>query len=472
MATLTGAVRLISWIGDTVVATIAAPPLADSSVYMAFRSSDHEPLLHCKTIVVNLLVNAFISGYPVEVRYNPNREIEQATIGPFDISPVGLAIHGDFYSIGAADIPTDVEIVFDSDAMTVAVDPDVVRPHCVFLEALPSEIPLGRNAVYLRAPNWTSASIPIDVSAGPPQTVRTLYSGWPKHRPYTMAFAANPLIETVAGDLVIDPVMADRAGYQRAAIACVRSLLTMEEDLLRQNDWDRQMRFISIYDATLSADEDNSLAREKEDSTIMVPQSHHAEAFLARYDAKADIVFVVFRSTTHDRESAIPTWDYVTSPPSRTAFTYDGAEHVHGYYPRTPGAATILSTIGRRVMTPIHEFCHAASDYNNGRVRDLYDDQLSLSFAVNKKWRAQSTDPIPAVFATYNGVDFPSDPTRDSLGYPTDWISYHPELISPDYPNLMDNYRGVRNSSLLCRLDRLTYAWFTDRLRAKLNRGT
>ncbi len=470
MATSTGTVQLISWIGDTVVATIAAPPLADRAVFIAFRSVDREPTLHCKAVMANLLVSAFISGYPIEARYNSNWEIEQVTVGAFDISPVGPAIHGDFYSIGGVDIPPDVEIVFDSDTMTVAVDPDMVRPHCVFLTALPSEIPLGRNVVSLRSANWTSNPVPIDVNAGPPQTARTLYSGWPKHRPYTIALAANPGIETIEGDFVIDPVMADRARYHRASVSCVRSLLTMAEDLLRQNDWDRQIRFISIFDATLSANEDNALAQEVADSTIMAPRNHRLEAFLARYDAQADIVFVVFRSDTHNRESATATTDYATSTTGGTAFTYDGVEHVHGYYPRTPGSATMSVTIGNRTMTPFHEFGHAASDYNNGRVRDLYDDNTTSSFAINKKWRAQSSDPIPAIFATYNGVDFPSDPTRDGLGYPPDWVSYHPELITPENPNLMDNYRGGQNSSLLSRLDRLTYAWFTDRLRAKFNR--
>lgn len=472
MATSTGTVRLISWIGDTVVATIAAPPQADRAVFVAFRSADREPILHCKTVTVNLLVSAFISGYPIEVRYNANWEIEQVTVGAFDISPVGPAIHGDSYSIGGVDIPPDVEIVFDSDTMTVAVDPDVVRPHCVFLTELPGEIPIGRNAVYLRSANWTSNPVPIDVDAGPRQTARTLYSGWPKHRPYTIAFAANPVVETVAGDFIIDPIMADRPRHQRVAVACVRSLLTMAEDLLRQNDWDRQIRLVSIFDATLPAGEDNSLAQEVADSTIMAPRNHRLKAFLSRYDAEADIVFVVFRSATHNRESATPTRDYVTATSSAggAAFTYDSAEHVHGHYPRTPGGATIASSVTGRSMTPFHEFGHAASDYNNGRVRDLYDDNTTSSFAINKKWRAQSSDPIPEIFATYNGVDFPSDPTRDGLGYPPDWVSYHPELITPENPNLMDNYRGGQNSSLLSRLDRLTYAWFTDRLRAKFNR--
>ena len=90
-------------------------------------------------------------------------------------------------------------------------------------------------------------------------------------------------------------------------------------------------------------------------------------------------------------------------------------------------------------------------------------------FVINKKTRASAADPVPANFANYNGSNFASDAGRDALGYPATWMSYHPELLDNTRPNLMDNYKLAANPQQ-CRLDRLTYAWLSDRLGAKLRR--
>jgi hypothetical protein len=39
-------------------------------------------------------------------------------------------------------------------------------------------------------------------------------------------------------------------------------------------------------------------------------------------------------------------------------------------------------------MAPLHEFCHAASEFNSGKVNDLYND-MAGGFLVNKKTRAK-----------------------------------------------------------------------------------
>jgi hypothetical protein len=118
----------------------------------------------------------------------------------------------------------------------------------------------------------------------------------------------------------------------------------------------------------------------------------------------------------------------------------------------------------------LHEFGHAGSDFNNGRVVDLYLDGGGGGSIVNRKARAQSTNPVPAQFANYNATGYASDQNRDSIGCPATWSSYHPELIDPTRPNLMDNYWQAFDDPLRCRLDRLTYAWYSDRLRAKIFR--
>ena len=191
-------------------------------------------------------------------------------------------------------------------------------------------------------------------------------------------------------------------------------------------------------------------------------------AFLSRYSQKADMVFVIHGSTTHDRATAWYTTDDEARP--GVAFTYDGVSRTHRRFASTPGSAALPISVNQTGLTAIHEFGHAGSDFNTGRVSDLYVDGGTVGFVVNKKARASSSDPIPANFATYNGTSYISDLNRDGIGYPGTWTSYHPELIDPTRPNMMDNYWNAFDDPLRCRLDRLTYNWFSDRLRAKIFR--
>lgn len=86
---------------------------------------------------------------------------------------------------------------------------------------------------------------------------------------------------------------------------------------------------------------------------------------------------------------------------ARAPFTYDGVNHTHGHLPSTPGSAAIPTSVDTTGLTALHEFGHASSDFNNGQVIDLYVDGLRPGFLLNKKARAQATDPVPASFATY-----------------------------------------------------------------------
>jgi hypothetical protein len=120
-------------------------------------------------------------------------------------------------------------------------------------------------------------------------------------------------------------------------------------------------------------------------------------------------------------------------------------------------------------LDPLHEFIHAFSDENHGAVDDLYDDLPLATFVVNRKRRERAGGPIPRRFAEYDGQSYASDLRRDGLGYPAAWRSYHPELINPAQPNLMDNYFRARFPPW-CRLDRLTLKFLRDRLEWKLGR--
>jgi hypothetical protein len=468
VATTAGLVQRMTWTAGFVCVQIGPTPSSVELLFLQFAAADSAVTLAFKKNLANLLVRAKTARYQVTVTHpNSSAEIQNATLLGFDISPVGNAVHGDFYCITGSGIPNGAEVVFDSATATIAVTPDLVRPHWVTIAALPGVIPTGYNTVRLQAPGWSTEAVPVLVTGGNPQVVRVLYSGKPKDRPYTIAFVGNPAIETTAGAFVADPVLTNRPDYHRVVAFCLRNLLTVTEDLLRRTAWDAQFRFVSIFDASLAAVAANALAHEFPPN-LMETRRTQLKGFLARFDEIADLVLVVHGSTTHDRATAWFTTDDAAQP--GVAYTYDAVARTHGRYASIPGSAALPLSMNQTGLTPLHEVGHAASDFNNGRVLDLYVDGVG-GFAVNKKARALSTDPIPVVFANYNGTDVNSDQNRDALGYPANWTSYHPELIDPAHPNLMDNYwLAAGGNPQVCRLDRLTYAWFTDRLRAKLER--
>ncbi|MCY7349972.1 MAG: hypothetical protein LH606_04810, partial [Cytophagaceae bacterium] len=212
-----------------------------------------------------------------------------------------------------------------------------------------------------------------------------------------------------------------------------------------------------------------ALAQEVPASNMMETRRPVLAAFLAGFSEVADVVFVVHGSTTHTRASAWFTTDDPGLP--GTSYTFDGLARTHRHFPRIPGSAAIPVSLDQRGLTILHEFGHAASDFTNGQVTDLYEDGgAGTDFLVNKKFRAAATDPVPASFANYNGTTFASDPTRNGLGYEPAWHSYHARLLDGTRPNLMDNYWLALGDEQLCRLDELTYFWFMDRLNAKFSR--
>ena len=192
--------------------------------------------------------------------------------------------------------------------------------------------------------------------------------------------------------------------------------------------------------------------------------------FLASFGVVADMVLIIHGSTTHTRASAWFTTDNAAL--AGTPYIFDGVNRNHCHFPRIPGSAAIPVSLDQSGLTVIHEFSHASSDFNNGKVVDLYDDSGDgTGFLVNKRFRIAPGNPVPADFATYNGTTFAADAARDSLGYPAHWRSYHPVMIDSTHPNLMDNYWEAIGEEQLCRLDQLTHQWMRDRLDAKLSRA-
>jgi hypothetical protein len=470
MAFTDGLVIRLTWVSAVVCVYIGTSISSAETFFIEFRSSDTDQLSAFKRSLVVALTRAKIIGYPVSVGHpDDSGEIQDLTFGAFDISPIGPAIHNDSYSVSGTGIPPSVAMIFETGAVKVTVTPDIVRPHWVFIETLPTTVPVGLNTVRLESPTWTSGRVPIDVSARPPGQVRVLYSGQPKYKPYTIVFVGNPAIEDTAGTFVADAILTDRAGFLDVVRHCLENLLTETEDLLRQADWDNQFRFISVFDPALNANNDNSLAHEIAPN-LMETRRNQLNPFLLRYGIiQPDIVFVLHGSTTFDRATAWFTTDDTTQ--AGTAYTYDGTSRTHGHFPSIPGSAALPINMNQTGLTTLHEYGHAGSDFDNGRVIDLYVDGTGGAFDVNKKFRTGSTVPIPVTFGNYNGAVFNSDPNRDGLTYPATWTSYHPELLNAANPNLMDNYwLAAGGNPQVCRLDRLTYTWFTDRLRVKLTR--
>lgn len=387
------------------------------------------------------------------------------------ITSIGDPIHGDFFSVFGTNIPDDVRLEFTTNLGNISIIPNFVRPHLVLVSRLPSSLPLGAATLRLTSISGSASnSVNTTISSGSPQNVKILQPGENKTDPYTIVFIANPGIESASGSTFTpDPVLTNRPGYHNVVAHSFQNLFGVAEDLLRQNNIDSRMRLISIFDTTRPANSANSLAHEVPDSNLMETRRSILAPFLATYGLIADMVFVIHGSTTHTRATAWFTTDDSTRP--GTNYTYDNVARTHGHFPRIPGSAAIPLSVDPSGLTIIHEFGHAASDFVNGKISDLYNDGGNgTGFSVNKKFRPVATDPVPVNFATYEGTTFASDPVRDSLGYPTGWKSYHPSLIDSTRPNLMDNYWLASDDPQLCRFDELSYVWFRDRLNAKLSR--
>ena len=473
MPITTGFIQRLTYLARIVCVEVGPDPNTTELFFTEFATGDAEQELGMKKSLARLLFEALANGFPIRISHGvSSAEINSAAIGGFDISPIGHAVRNDAYTISGSGIPDDVEVVFENEFTITTVTPDLVRPHWVMLAELPGSLSTGRNAVRLQAPSFSSDEVPIDVVSGPPIRCRVLYPGAPKPDPYTIAVIANPMLELeFRNRFSSDPIMTDRDGFFARVPYVLNNLLNVTEDLLRQDDIDSLMRFVAVFDGVLLDSNDaNSLVR-LNPPNLIGPRKASFSSFLGRYSEKADVAFAVSGSSTHTRASANLTTDDTTAASTTYTYDSDGFDHPHFY--DEPGVAT-LSLFGVTTgLTPLHEFGHAASAWPTGAVLDLYVDggPTSGALIVNEKWRANASDSIPSVFGTYDGTSYNSDQARDSLSYPSNWRSYHPELIDPNRPNLMDNYwLAPPGTSQQCRLDKLTYDWFSDRLRAKLFR--
>lgn len=396
-------------------------------------------------------------------------------------SIVGAAIHDDFFTVAGTGFPADASLEFAPVGLApIIVKPDFIRPHLAVVGRLPTSIPAnGLLPIPMRviSPSTPASNTQFVAVGGPPVlplTIRILNDGALKLRPFTIAFVANPAIESLAGGVfTADPILSNRTGYHDVVVHCLQNLFGVTEDVLRLNDIDAQMRFVSIFDSTKPAIAANALARESPSIGYMLPRRDVLAAFLANFGVVADIVMVIHGSTTRFLASAFPTTDDGSGTSS--IFGYDAVTHKHGHFPSIPGSCALSVHMLTTGITVLHEFMHAVADVSNGDMPDLYNDTGAGIFNINKKFRvmgippAPPIPPVPGQFAFFNGVSFASDLTRDGIGYDLTWLSYHCQLIDPSRPNVMDNY-WLGAPPQQCRLDRISYAFVTDRLKAKLSR--
>ncbi|PYS25025.1 MAG: hypothetical protein DMF72_02985 [Acidobacteria bacterium] len=287
-----------------------------------------------------------------------------------------------------------------------------------------------------------------------------------KPDPFTVAIIANPYLEAPwnSGTFVPDPIRTNQPAFDSCVNYIVASLFGglagQAERLLGDLAIAPKVRVLSVFDPGVPSGDQNSLVAQDGVSNLLVPRRDNFKPFLAQHGVEADVAYAVSLSQSHTRASAWFTTDDDAGPGNN--FTLDGKTFSHRHRNITPGTIAIHSSATS--MTAVHEFGHALSSYSNGAVLDLYvDSKLGLN---NKRGR-----PIPASFATYDGVVMASDPIRDSLGYPVTWQSYHCELITPAFPALMDNYwmapGGIPEH---CQHDRITRQFLMDRVRAKISR--
>lgn len=280
----------------------------------------------------------------------------------------------------------------------------------------------------------------------------------------------NPALERPWSSGNFVPDMVGRAGSadRDLFVASARNFIDnlfgntpgQAEKLLSDSPHVNKIKVTSLYVWGLPPSDATALVGE-EDFTgtgIIAPRRDAVPALLRALNLNPDIVLVVSNSPTNRRASAYGTTD--NDERGGDPFLYDGQTFYHRYFHLIPGMAALHTTSD--ALSAAHEFGHAFSSYTNGAITDLYVDGPP-------EFNRKNGRPIPHLFATYKGVAYASDKTRDGLGYPEEWISYHPGLVDPAQPALMDNYY-YSDGGVTSKHDRITKRYTLDRVEAKVFR--
>jgi hypothetical protein len=467
----TGQVHQITWSDSARNAChrVGSTPDDTEALFLIFGGSPSE--LASQRSILNLLSVAQREGLRISVFHDDTSgEITGVETEIADISPTGPAIRGDLFAVSGSGFPGDARVVFDSATVHVQLTPAMVRPHLVVVESLPPGVPLGPNTVQvIGSGGFASSVVPVTVHDGSPLTRRVLHSGPPLDAtPYTIAFAAAPAYrQEWDGALIADPMITDHPLFCDLVAVCLASLFNSNEELLRYRAMDRSMRLVAIFDPSRGVSRATALVQELTGSGTLESRQDRLQAFVSDYGETADVAFAI-SSSNHATPSAWPTEDDDASPGQ--TYEFDDFTGSHRRVPRVPGSIAIPRALSSFGLLALHEFGHAASSFDYGFVADLYNDVWTSieTLGINRKWRAEVGDPVPTEFAVLDGKTYMSDPNRDGLGYPADWLSYHPALRST-LPNIMDLSResATGEQSLF---DEITEQWFRDRLLWKVDR--
>ncbi len=329
--------------------------------------------------------------------------------------------------------------------------------------------------------------IPIRILPDTARAKKTAIPMSDKGPKFHIAIIANPGIQE-AGKMgndkpfIRDKILKDRPSFHRRVIMILESLFESAEDAFRDEEIEPYIRIFTYFDDSLPADADNSLLRKNANfstNNIVGPRSIDLpgllNGFLSRIGEKADVVVGV--SGLNFRCSA---W-FTTDDGDGEAYKLDGVSYKYGTNVKTPGsfADTVYllpENRGYDKLTPIHEFLHAMSEKDRGRITDLYHDSYNAD-TVNVNKKQKSGQKIPAVFGKLNSTSYKSDAPdgsyigRGGLGYPgSEGINttYGPELIDSSSCNVMDNFTSSKIDWKKCRLDRLSHQYVVDRMKAKI----
>lgn len=422
-------------------------------------------------------------------------------------------VRGDFYVITNSSVnanddfeDTDEIVVNCSDGSNFSIQKETgkvfIHSKVIVIGRFPDgtdgdpDIPVGQATLSIESEDGDPKcdEIPVRIVDPPPLSTKTVIPIGEETTHYTLGVIANPGLQKSgsAGDnppFLQDPIMTKRPDFHKKVINILETLFDQSEDVFRDPDIEPHLRIWVLFDATLKPGAKTALLRQSADTSfIMEPRSRDRPDllpdFLKKYKETADVLDCVTGDTKWNRMSA---W-FTTSSGSGVSYTRDKKTYSHDPDVKIPGsfADTIYpfyNNSGDKMIT-IHEFMHAMSEKDNGRIIDLYNDLLfgGKGFEVNKKSRP--SDPagsvpgsnIPANFGEYEGTNYNSDAPnppylgRGGLGYPgTDNIkaSYGPELRDSTNPNLMDNF-PAGTAPDHSELDKLTYQWVLDRIKAKI----
>jgi hypothetical protein len=456
MAETTGLVQKLTWSAGVQV-LIGPTPSDFKARDVVFPATDSPQALAVKHNMVDVLAVAQRAGLAVTVTHPASGFIDTVHMQAWNITPHGPAVRGDLFSVAGTDFPADARLAFQKGGRTVEIEPVVARPHLVVIDELPAEVPTGANMVQVVSEGYASDQAPVVVIDGPSPKVRVIHAGPPSDRPYTIALVANPAILGFDGVLQPDTMATDPILFRDMVTMCLRQLFTLEEGLLRYEDFDRRMRIVAVRDPASDVSRQTALVE------ILAgpgPRLDQIMSYLSGFGVRADIGIAL--SSANGGASAILTLDDDTSPGE--PYVLDAFHSFHYELAAAPGVIAIPhSTLGQDDATVLHEFGHACSPLGFGQCLDLYIDgskEFDDFYPINKHFRANADDPIPADFSKMDDVTWLSDLNFD---YPADWISYHPKRRS-GRPNIM-RIDGKNNL-----FDWITFAFLAARLRAKTHR--